>query len=121
MPFLVAGGHPAGADLVRHMTRVRNLAGEDGVGIGTDGVIAATVIDAAARAAQRARHEERVKRGVAAPGEGPDVFTIVAEWDGPARFRRLSDGLLGAGWSWRQVEKALGANLLRVYREAWGA
>ena len=36
------------------------------------------------------------------------------------RFKHLADGLSRAGWSTGQVEKALGANLLRVYGEAFG-
>lgn len=120
MPFLVANSRPAGADLVAHMTHVRNVAGEDHVGIGTDGMIGATTIDDKARAAQRAFFEDREKRGVAAPGEGPEVFNIVAEWDDHMRFKHLADGLARAGWNSRQIEKALGANLLRLYGEVWG-
>jgi membrane dipeptidase len=36
------------------------------------------------------------------------------------RFKHLADGLSRAGWSTTQVEKALGANLLRVYGETFG-
>ncbi|KQT31004.1 hypothetical protein ASG29_15985 [Sphingomonas sp. Leaf412] len=119
MPFLVANGRPTGADLVAHMTHVRNVCGEDHVAIGTDGVIGKTVIDEKVRAAQRKAFEDRRKRDVAAPGEGPDVFTIVAEWDDHMRFKHLADGLARAGWTTGQIEKALGANLLRLYGEVW--
>ena len=115
MPFLVANGRPTGADLVAHMTHVRNVCGEDHVAIGTDGVIGKTMIDDKARAAQRKAFEDRSRRDVAAPGEGPDVFTIVAEWDDHMRFKHLADGLARAGWATGQIEKALGANLLRLY------
>jgi membrane dipeptidase len=120
MPFLVANGRPAGADLVAHMSHVRNICGEDHVAIGTDGVIGKTVIDEKARAVQRKAFEDRSKRDVAAPGEGPDVFTIIADWDDHMRFKHLADGLARAGWATRQIEKALGANLLRLYGEVWG-
>ena len=119
MPFLVANGRPAGADLVAHMSHVRNVCGEDHVAIGTDGVIGKTVIDEKVRAAQRKAFEDRRKRDVAAPGEGPDVFTIIADWDDHMRFKHLADGLARAGWATRQIEKALGANLLRLYNEVW--
>ena len=119
MPFLVANSRPTGADLIRHMDHARNVCGEDHIGIGTDGVLSKTVIDDKARAAQKAFHSERSAKGIAAPGEGADIFNIVADWDDNMRFRHLADGLSRAGWSTTQVEKALGANLLRVYGETF--
>ena len=121
MPFLVPSGKPTGADLVRHMEHVRQICGEDHVGIGTDGIIAKTVIDDKAKADQKKFYDDRAKRGIAAPGEGPDIFNIVAEWDDPGRFQHLADGLARAGWRSAAIEKALGANVLRLYREVWGA
>lgn len=120
MPFLVPNSKPTGADLVRHMEHARNLCGEDHVGIGTDGGLNKTVINDASRAAQKKFFDERSAKGIAAPGEGPDIFNIVAEWDDNLRFRRLADGLAQAGWSTTQIEKALGGNLLRLYGEAFG-
>jgi membrane dipeptidase len=121
MPFLVANGKPTGSDLVRHMEHVRQTCGEDHVAIGTDGIIPKTVIDDKARAEQKKFFDDRAKRGIAAPGEGPDIFNIVAEWDDAKRFDHLADGLVRAGWRSAAIEKALGANLLRLYRECWGA
>ena len=120
MPFLVANSNPTSADLVRHMEHARNVCGEDHIGIGTDGVLNKTVLDDAARAAQKKFYDERSARGVAAPGEGADIFNIVADWDDNMRFKHLADGLSRAGWSTTQVEKALGANLLRLYGETFG-
>lgn len=121
MPFLAANSRPIGANLVAHMTHVKNVCGEDHVGIGTDGSIEKTVIDDKARAQQRKFFEDRSKRGIAAPGEGPDIFNIVAEWDDHMRLRHLADGLGRAGWNAAQIDKALGGNLLRLYGEVWGA
>lgn len=120
MPFLVADGRPTGADLIRHMRHVRDLCGEDHVSVGTDGRLAKTVIDDKARAAQKKFYEGRAAQGIAAPGEGPDIFNIVAEWDDIMRFRHLADGLSRDGWTTGQIEKALGGNLLRVYGESFG-
>jgi membrane dipeptidase len=120
MPFLVANGKPTGADLVRHMDHAINVCGEDHVGIGTDGILYKTVIDDTARAQQKKFFEERTARGIAAPGEGPDVFNVVAEWDDHMRFRHLADGLSRAGWKGARIDKVLGGNLLRVYGEVWG-
>jgi membrane dipeptidase len=120
MPFLVPSSRPTGADLVRHMDHVKNLCGEDHVSIGTDGVLSKTVIDDKARAAQKKFYDARAAEGIAAPGEGPDIFNIVAEWDEVMRYRHLADGLSKAGWTVGQIEKALGGNLLRVYGESFG-
>jgi membrane dipeptidase len=63
----------------------------------------------------------RANLGIAAPGEGADIFNILAEWDDHLRFRHLADGLARAGWSSARIEKVLGGNLLRLYGEVWGA
>lgn len=120
MPFLVANSRPTGADLVRHMEHARNVCGEDHVSIGTDGALYKTAIDDKARAAQKAFYDRRAAAGIAAPGEGPDIFNIVAEWDDEMRFKHLADGLAKAGWTSAQIEKALGANLLRLFGETFG-
>jgi len=36
------------------------------------------------------------------------------------RYRHLADGLSKAGWTSGQIEKALGANLMRVCAESFG-
>jgi membrane dipeptidase len=120
MPFLVANSRPSSVDLIRHMDHAKNVCGEDHVSIGTDGILSKTVIDDKSRANAKKVFEERSAQGIAAPGEGPDVFTIVADWDDIMRYRHLADGLWKTGWTSGQVEKALGANLMRVYGESFG-
>ena len=120
MPFLVANSRPGSVDLIRHMDHVKNLCGEDHVSIGTDGSLSKTVINDKSRAAQKKFYEDRAAQGIAAPGEGPDIFNIVADWDDIMRYRHLADGLSKAGWTTGQVEKALGGNLMRVYGDGFG-
>ncbi len=120
MPFLVPGGKPTTADLVRHMTHAVDVCGEDHVAIGTDGGLSALVIDDKARAQQKKFFDDRTAKGIAAPGEGPDVFNMVAELNSHLRFRMLSDALDKAGWPSARVDKVLGGNLLRLYGEVWG-
>jgi membrane dipeptidase len=120
MPFLVPNSRPSSADLVRHMDHVKNLCGEDHVSIGTDGVLSKTVIDDKSRAAQKKFYEDRAAQGIAAPGEGPDIFNIVTDWDDIMRYRHLAEGLSKAGWTTGQVAKALGGNLMRIYAESFG-
>ncbi|MFN3287597.1 MAG: membrane dipeptidase, partial [Sphingomonadaceae bacterium] len=121
MPFLVAGSQPTGADLVRHIEHAARVCGEDHVAIGTDGGPIPLVIDDAARQRQREDHARRAAAGFAAPGEGPDVFPVVMDYNRLDRMERLADALMARGWTQARVEKLLGLNLLRLYREAWGA
>jgi membrane dipeptidase len=87
---------------------------------GTDGVLSRTVIDDKSRTAQKKFYEDRAAQGIAAPGEGPDIFNIVADWDNIMRYRHLAGGLSKAGWTTGQIEKALGGNLMRIYAESFG-
>lgn len=120
MPFLVANSKPTREDLLRHIEHAHKLCGEDHIAIGTDGIIFKTVIDDAARAQQRKFYEERSKKGIAAPGEGPDIFNIIPDYDSHMRFRMLADDLSARGWPAARIDKLLGANLLRLYAEVWG-
>jgi membrane dipeptidase len=117
--FLAANKRAASADLLRHMNHAVNVCGEDHVAVGTDNPLFKTEIDEKARAEQKQIYEQRAAAGVAAPGEGPDVFNIVWDWDSHLRFRLLADGLAAAGWTARRIEKVLGENLLRLYGDVW--
>ncbi len=120
MPYLAQGSHPTGEQLVAHIEHAANVCGEDHVSIGTDGGVLPLVIDDKARAAARADWEARSAAGVAAPGEGPDVFTVVMDYNSLDKFDRLALALGKRGWSEGRIEKLYGANLLRVYSEVWG-
>lgn len=120
MPYLAPGSKPTGEQLVDHLVHAANVCGEDHVSIGTDGSVLPMVIDDKARAAARADYEARSKAGFAAPGEGPDVFTIVADYNSIDKFERLASALARRGWTARQVEKLYGENLLRLYAAVWG-
>jgi membrane dipeptidase len=120
MPFLTLDSQPKGSDLVRHIEHVANVAGEDGVGLGSDNGVLPFEITEEARKQNREWNAQRVKAGIAAPGEGPDVFPMVADYNSVDRYRRLAADLAKRGWSQSRLEKLFGGNFLRVYREAWG-
>jgi membrane dipeptidase len=120
MPFLVKTGTAHAADLIRHLEHAVNVCGEDHVGLGTDGSVSAITLDAEYREGLRRKAAARLARGVAAPGEGADAYELIPEYNGPGKFRRLADDLAHAGWPARRIEKVLGANFARVYREVWG-
>jgi membrane dipeptidase len=120
MPYLASNSHPTGAMLLDHIDHVAKVGGEDHVAIGTDGGVLPLVIDDKARENARKDYEQRKAAGIAAPGEGPDVFTVVEDYNSLDKLERLASGLIKRGWTTAQVEKLLGRNLLRLYGEVWG-
>jgi membrane dipeptidase len=121
MPFLKEKGQPGTADLIRHLVHAVNVCGEDHVGIGTDNPLLGYVIDDKARKQHREFYEGRVKRGIAAPGEAPDVFNLVEGYNGADRYDLIAADLRSQGWSAARVDKVLGGNFVRLFREVWKA
>ena len=120
MPFLTPDSHPKGEDLLRHVEHVANVAGEDHVGIGTDNGVLPTTLDEATKAKLKKWQEERIRAGIAAPGEAVGVYPLVEDYNSVDRYRRFVGDLEKRGWSQTRLEKLMGGNFLRVYREAWG-
>lgn len=120
MPFLSADMKPSGDALIAHIEHVANVAGEDGVGIGTDNGVLPIVLDEKSMKQMDDWTRERIKRGIAAPGEAPGVYTLVAAYNSIDRYRRLGNDLAKRGWTAGRLEKLFGANFLRVYKDAWG-
>ena len=121
MPFLTLDSHPKGSDLLDHIEHVARIAGEDHVGIGSDNGVLPIAVDEEAKKRNREWAQQRINAGIAAPGEGVDVFPIVADYNSIDRYRRIATDLAKRGWSQARLEKLMGANFLRVYRDAWGA
>ena len=120
MPFLAANMSPSGDDLVAHIEHVARVAGEDHVGIGTDNGVLPLQLDEASKKKMDDWTRERIKQGIAAPGEAVGVYTVVDSYNSIDRYRRLANVLAKRGWSEARLEKLFGGNFLRVYREAWG-
>ena len=120
MPFLAANMKPTGEQLIAHIEHVARVAGEDHVGIGTDNGVLPLQFDEASKKRMDDWTLERIKQGIAAPGEAVGVYTMVEAYNSVDRYRRLAGDLARRGWSEARVEKLFGGNFLRVYREAWG-
>ena len=120
MPFLTLDSQPKGSDLIAHIEHIAKVAGEDHVGLGTDNGVLPQRVDEEAKRKNREWALARIKAGIASPGEGPDVFPIVADYNSVDRYRRLAVDLAKRGWSQVRLEKLFGGNFLRAYREAWG-
>jgi len=117
MPFLNPSGHATAADVVAHLEHALDVCGEDHVGIGTDG--GTTPIDdlESYREVLRKEHEDRVLKGVAAPGEGADTHPFVDDLRGPEQFRQLARLLAARNHGKARIAKILGGNFLRYARE----
>jgi membrane dipeptidase len=121
MPFLTLSGHARAVDVVAHIEHAVNVCGEDHVGIGTDG--GTTPIDdlEAYKVALSKEHDERVAKGIAAPGERADTHPFVDDLRGPDQFRKLYGLLAARGHRPARIEKILGGNFVRYARDIWGA
>jgi membrane dipeptidase len=120
MPYLAADMKASGEQLIAHIEHVARVAGEDHVGIGTDNGVMPLELDEKSRKRMDDWTLERIKLGIAAPGEAVGVYTVVEAYNTLDRYRRLTDDLAKRGWSQTRLEKLFGGNFLRVYREAWG-
>lgn len=119
MPFLRPSGQPGREDLLRHLAHALNVCGEDHIGIGTDQVLRGRIVDDAARQRQREFFERRQRLGIAAPGEAADVFNHVEGYNDVERFDRIAFDLSARGWSGARIDKVLGGNFTRLFRETW--
>jgi len=102
-----------------HLTHALDVCGEDHVGIGSDALLWPFDTSPESMAEWNKSLEERKAAGVAAPGEGPPPF--VTGLNRPDRCAVIAEGLLKRGYSPRAVEKVLGGNFQRVFRETWSA
>lgn len=121
MPFLTADGHPKAGDLIAHVEHIANVAGEDHVGIGTDNGPLPIKLDPETKRKIDEWQAQRIKQGIAAPGEAVGVYTWVEDYNSIDRYRRFARDLEKRGWSQGRLEKLMGGNFLRVYREVWGS
>jgi membrane dipeptidase len=113
-----AGRQPNLDDYMAHMTHALRVCGEDHVGIGSDASFGAMELNDEERAEWDAETQRRRAAGVAAPEEdGRLPYT-----EGLNRADRalvIADALLDRGLPPRVVEKVLGANFVRVFRDIW--
>jgi len=102
-------------DFMRHMTHALDVCGEDHVGIDTDLSVAALTDEDIAYLVKYL--EERRKKGIAAPGENRRLY--IPDLNTPRRLERVADAPQKQGCGSRTVEKVLGPNFNRVYRDVW--
>ena len=120
MPYLRPSGQPMAEHVVRHLEHALDAAGEDHVGIGTDGTISAVELTPKYLEEFRKQLAARKKAGIGAPGEAEEVYTFVPDLNTPRRLETLAGLLLARRHSTARVEKLLGGNFARLFSDVWG-
>lgn len=119
MPFLRSKGQPTADDLIAHIEHAIKICGEDHVGIGSDGTISPIEFNDEFKRKHAEDVYDRRARGISAPGEEPDVFTFLPDLNSADRLDTLAGLLAKHGHSDSRIEKILGGNFARLFREVW--
>jgi membrane dipeptidase len=119
MPFL--GGdpdRPSRALLLRHIEHALNVCGNDHVGIGSD--LSINPIEETPEYLKFVleTNAKRKAAGISAPREDMPVYT--PDLNKPRRLEMIADGLSARGIPTFVIEKVIGGNFSRVFREVWG-
>jgi membrane dipeptidase len=121
MPYLTGGKQPTAADVIRHLEHMIDVAGEEHVSIGTDGTISPAVLDQQYKDTFAETTRKRKAAGIAAPGETEDGYLFANDLNTPRRLETLGQMLADKGHSATRIEKILGGNLVRVFKDVWSA
>jgi len=117
MPFLNAKGQPTSDHLLAHIEHAINVCGEDHVGIGSDLSISPHIVTDEYIENQKKFAKIRNAAGIAAPREGELLF--VKDMNSPLRMEMIADKLQKAGHSSDRIEKILGGNWMRLFKDIW--
>jgi len=104
-------------DYIAHMVHALAVCGEDHVGIGSDSSFDSIDLSPEARADWDKVLAARKEAGMAAPEE--DRMPYTEGLNQSDRTLVIADALLRRGHPARVVEKVLGANFVRAFREIW--
>ncbi|MBL8959806.1 MAG: membrane dipeptidase [Gemmatimonadetes bacterium] len=118
MPFINASGQPRAEHLIAQIEHALQVCGEDHVGIGSDLSITPHVADAEYDRLHKQFVASRQRLGIAAPRE--EDYMFVADMNSPRRMEMIADRLAARGHSAARIEKVIGANWVRLFRETWG-
>ncbi|HZQ93328.1 MAG TPA: membrane dipeptidase [Terriglobales bacterium] len=105
-------------DVVDHIDHVVKVAGIDHVSFGSDGpVLKSDLPDETALQGMQSYY----KRNVGLPGaEWLPMHVNVKELNGPERLARLADALSKRGYNADAIDKVVGANFARLFRDVCG-
>ncbi len=118
MPFIGPGpGAPTTEMLMRQIDHAIKVCGVDHVGIGSD--LSTTPIDETAEYLREHKSfvDGRVKRGISAPDEMRPLF--IPELNHSRRLEGVVRGLRQRNYATDVIEKIIGGNFHRVFKEIW--
>jgi membrane dipeptidase len=121
MPFL--GGAPGpgqastGDAVIRHIEHALKVCGQDHVGIGSDMSVSPIEESPEYLKAERAFAAGRARGGIQAPDEDRPLF--VPDLNQPRRLELIAERLAARGHSSAVIEKVIGGNFHRVFKEIW--
>ena len=119
MPYLAKGKQPTAADVIRHLEHAIDVAGEDHVAMGTDGSLSPVNLTPEFIAHFREGTRKRAELGIAAPYETETGYLFASDLNTPDRFVTLGEMLRKRGHGHARVDKILGGNLLRLFKDTW--
>jgi len=121
MPYLDGGTGPLTASMfLAHLEHALQVCGEDHVGVGSDQGVEPVRDNPEYRKNLRAEIEDRIRRGVSAPGESPDRPPFIPELNTARRMEKIAIAMKGKGYSDSVISKVCGGNFVRALGEIWG-
>ncbi|HMF57344.1 MAG TPA: membrane dipeptidase [Pyrinomonadaceae bacterium] len=121
LPFIggEAGQPPTLEIYMKHMEHALSVCGEDHVGVGSDIDITPVNDTPEWRRQMAASVAERKRLGISAPEE--DRPPYIPELNNPRRLEGIAIALAKRGYSAAVIEKVIGGNFQRVFRDIWGS
>jgi membrane dipeptidase len=118
-PYLRTDTQPMAIDVIRHVEHAIDVCGEEHVGLGTDGPIAPTARTPEFEKDNREFVAGLVEDGILEKGRPPDLYTFIPDLNVANRFEVLAAMLAARGHSEPRIDKILGGNFARVFRDVW--
>jgi membrane dipeptidase len=117
MPYLGGTDYATEELLLKHIEHALKVCGENHVGIGTDQTVMPVQETADYLKQMRNVVAARKKAGIAAPGDDRPLH--IKELNYPRRLEGVALAMAKRGHSSAVIEKVIGGNFHRVFREIW--
>lgn len=121
MPFLGGADGPGKAStgdaVIRHIEHALKVCGEDHVGIGSDMSVSPIEESPEYQKAERAFAAGRKSRGIQAPDEDRPLY--IPDLNQPRRLELIAMRLAAKGHPARVIEKVIGGNFHRAFKDIW--
>ena len=123
MPFLGGAEGPkkasTGDAVIRHIEHAIKVCGADHVGIGSDMSVSPIEESPEYLKAERAFAEGRARLGNQAPDEDRPLY--IPDLNHPRRLEAIAERLAARGHASAVIEKVIGGNFQRAFKEIWTA